>query len=129
MDMSDMNFSDIGTVISMLQSNPEMLKMLSSIMSSANQKPEPPKSAPSADALSSIMSMLGGQKNADDVTRKAPKQPNPLSVFGSGEEIKNRIALLSAVRPYLSETRKERLETVIKLLRVAELGGLGSLLN
>ncbi len=130
--MAEMNFSDLGSVISMLSSNPEMLKMLSGLMSSQASSPEPPKSAPQPDALASIMSMLGGQKNGDELTRNpqiSQKPPSPLSVFGSSEEIKNRIVLLSAVRPYLSETRKERLETVIKMLRLAELGGLSSLLK
>jgi hypothetical protein len=43
--------------------------------------------------------------------------------------MKNRIALLSAVAPFLNEERRGRLETVIKLLRVAELGTLSTLLG
>ena len=136
--MAEMNFSDLGALISMLQSNPEMLKMLSSIIGAGSQqrqeppKQDVPKAAPNADAFASIMSMLSGQRSPDEKpcnTSNPSKEPNPMSVFGTSEEIKNRIALLNAVRPYLTESRKERLEAVIKLLRLAELGGLSRLLN
>ncbi len=131
--MDGMNFSDLSAIITALRDNPQMLQMLSSLISSQQPKPKPePQSSINPDALSSLMSMLGGSKNADDRTRNAPNASPPLklsSVFGSQEEIKNRIILLNAVRPYLSETRKERLEAVIKLLRLAELGGLSSLLG
>ena len=50
-------------------------------------------------------------------------------MLGTQEEIKNRIVLLNALRPYLSEARREKLETVIKLMRLAEIGALSSLLK
>ncbi len=76
-----------------------------------------------SDMLSTLikaMSSAGGSGNS--VSR-----PDP--VFGSKEEIKNRILLLNSVRPYLSEERRQKLETVIRLLRVAEAGKLNSLLS
>ena len=76
-----------------------------------------------SDMLSTFikaMSSSGGSGNS--VSRSDP-------VFGSKEEIKNRILLLNSVRPYLSEERRQKLETVIRLLRVAEAGKLNSLLS
>ena len=82
------------------------------------------------------MSMLGGapSKKEDDHAPPDFKQGNAQTfsigkIFGSQEEIKNRIILLNAVRPYLSEARREKLEAVIKLMRLAEIGTLGSLLK
>ena len=49
--------------------------------------------------------------------------------FGSREETENRILLLNAVRPYLSEQRRQRLDTVIRLLRIAEAGKLDAFLS
>lgn len=133
--MDGINFSDLSAIMTALRDNPQMMQMLSSLLSSQQPKPQPkpePQSSISPDALASLMSMLGGSKNTDDRTRSPSNSvstPKLSSVFGSQEEIKNRIILLNAVRPYLSETRKERLEAVIKLLRLAELGGLSSLLG
>ena len=134
--MDGINFSDLGSILNTLKENPQMVQMLMSMLSK-NSSPPPPEvqskpqsSGFDANTLAAFMSMLGKNDSAPpQSTQKNSNQGNPLSVFGSQEEIKNRIALLNAVRPYLSETRKERLEVVIKLLRLAELGSLASLLG
>ncbi len=130
------NFPDIGALLQ----NPAAMSLLSSLLGS-QQKSEPPKekSATTSDAVSKLMSVLGGISSSQSGEKSSngeahnPKfsenSPFSVGVFGTKEEIKNRIALLAAVRPYLSEARRERLETIIKLLRLAELGTLSTLLS
>jgi hypothetical protein len=135
--MGEMNFSDLGAILNTLKENPQMAQMLGSMLGfnggNAQPKPSPPPENrnPSfdADTLSAFMNMLGKSSPPQKNEHERSPQSRNLSVFGSSEEIKNRIALLCAVRPYLSETRKDRLETVIKLLRLAELGGLSQILS
>ena len=129
--MDGMNFSDLSAIMNALKENPQMLQLLSSLISSGGQA-KARQDQQNSDSFASLMSMLGGAKAPNESTRDRQNVPSATklsSVLGSPEEIKNRIVLLSAIRPYLSETRKDRLEAVIKLLRLAELGGLSSLLG
>ena len=134
-----MDASALPDLAALLQ-NPAAMSLLSAMLSSQQKSDSQEKSAPSGgDTLSKLMSALGGlsappsgEKSSIGETRNqknGDSLPFSLGVFGTKEEIKNRIALLGAVRPYLSEARRERLETVIKLLRLAELGTLSNLLS
>ena len=151
--MDGLQFSDLGAMISRLSENPAAMNALSSMLGNLSQAPQ--KAAPkneSSDILSvlgSLSSLMNGAPPKPDASDKVepllppPKEqegedrfqgdrPHPdrlSSIFGTREEIKNRILLLNALRPYLSETRRERLELVIKLLKLTELGELGALLN
>ncbi|MBE6610060.1 MAG: hypothetical protein E7634_05290 [Ruminococcaceae bacterium] len=151
--MDGIQLSDLGGIISRLSENPSAVQALGSLLGNLNQ--QPPKEPPRADGgdLSGILGNLGsllnggasrnpndsgadrGQKEWNDRgPHDPPKRENGLSeritgIFGTREEIKNRILLLNALRPYLSEQRRERLEMVIKFLKLTELGELGALLN
>ena len=152
--MDGLNFAELLPLIARLSEDPEAMKAISGLMGAMNvQKSEPPpKKETQSDPLSAILSMMGGkggggadagknaQSDASDVTRnllnalggdKSRERGDSGigKLFGTQEEMKNRILLLNAVRPYLSEGRREKLETVIKLLKLAELGTLGSLLK
>lgn len=124
--MDNLDFGKLIPLITRLSEDPEAMKAISGLMGAMNgQKSEspPPKSEPQGDPLSSILSMMNGAKT------EPKRESDGGGIFGSREEIKNRIMLLSAVKPYLSEGRREKLETVIKMLRLAEIGTLGSLLK
>jgi hypothetical protein len=124
--MDNLDFGKLIPIISRLSEDPEAMKAISGLMGAMNgQKSEspPPKSESQGDPLSSILSMMNGAKT------EPKRETDSGGIFGSREEIKNRIMLLSAVKPYLSEGRREKLETVIKMLRLAEIGTLGSLLK
>lgn len=126
--MDGVNFSQLMPMLAALKDDPEAVKALSSLMGAlSGQKSEPkaPRVEANGDGLAAILSLLQG-KNEQQTSKEAP----PLcKVFGTQDEMKNRIALLCAVKPYLSEARQQKLETVIKLLRLAELGTLGKLLG
>lgn len=131
-NMGSINFAELMPLIAKLGENPAALSALSGLMSSlgSSQKkepPPPPKSSENsgADPFSALMGLMNGASGG-----AKPQSDNGMErIFGSREEIKNRILLLNAVRPYLCEERRQRLEAVIKLLRLAELGTLGSLLG
>ena len=123
--MDGVNVAELMPLIAKLSESPAIMSAISGLAGN-NQKP-PPKS----DALSSILDMLGSEKHSEEKkeSEKRSSGLNISSIFGSQEEIKNRIILLNAVRPYLSEERRQRLEAVIRLLKLAELGALGSALG
>ena len=131
--MDNLSIADLLPLISKLSENPAAMSAISGLMGAMNgSKSEPPKEKQTDDPLASIMTMMGGERKTDE----APKASHGASgitsfskMLGSKEEIKNRILLLNALRPYLSEARREKLETVIKLMRLAEIGTLGSLLK
>ena len=139
--MDNLNFAQLMPLITKLSEDPAAMKAISGLMGAMNgQKNEspPPKNDAVNDPLASLFSIMNGaSSDGNGVTRNQPNGKNETEkgaqtfgkLFGSQEEIKNRIMLLNAVRPYLSESRREKLETVIKMLRLAELGTLGSLLK
>ena len=65
-------------------------------------------------------------------TAEAPRDngENALSkLLGGRSESENRLRLLNALRPYLSEDRREKLDLILKLLQLTELGQLSGLLK
>ena len=120
--MDNTQLGDLGAVISALSRNPEALSALGSIMGSLNKKPPSPEKG-SFDS-SGILSLLSGGRTEERAAESVSKNP-----FGSKEDIKNRIALLNAVKPFLSNERREKLELIVKLLKLSELGELTALLG
>lgn len=96
-----------------------------------NQSPEF-----SPELLSSLLSALGGagqpppkkdfchKENASTCDHVSPDK-----LFGGKAESENRIRLLNALRPYLCEERRCKLDLILKLLKVAEIGKLSGILN
>ena len=95
------------------------------------------------ELISTLISMLGqsgtdGQQKPHEpqptpkTTSEAPRDNSekPLSkLLGGRTESENRLRLLNALRPYLSEDRREKLDLILKLLQLTELGHLSGLLN
>ena len=143
MAMDGIQLSDISSLISRLSENPGAVQALGSLFGNLNQPPQRENPRAESGDLNGILGNLstllnGGERGQRERVEQAriepPKKDNGISeritsIFGTREEIKNRILLLNALRPYLSEPRRERLEMVIKLLKLTELGELGSLLN
>ena len=100
-----------------------MMQMLMSMMGAGTPQKNEPR-PPSPD----LMSLLAGMhKNNQSPPPSSEKSDG--GFLGSPEDNKKRINLLNAVRPYLSESRQSRVDTVIKLLKITELGALGTLLK
>lgn len=140
--MDNLQLSELSSIVSKLAENPAAFSALTNIIGSLGKNSAPPQSAPpKTDApanqdnlLSSLLGLVGSapppKSDAPDEAHKSGKPGHGLSVsniFGTQDEIKNRVLLLNSVKPYLSEPRRQKLEAVIKLLRLAELGGLSSI--
>ena len=120
--MDNTQLGDLGAVIGALSRNPEALSALGSIIGGLNKKaPAPEKNGLDASALLSLLSGGGKEEKPSEASVKNP--------FGSKEDIKNRIALLNAIKPFLSSERREKLDLVVKLLKLSELGELTALLG
>ena len=100
---------DLNAKLSGILSDPEAMKEIAALASSlgvdtsgVHKAPEQPKPAPSdSGALSmmtSLMPMLGSMSAEDDTTR-----------------------LLDAIRPFLSEERRQKLDKAKKLIRIMRL--------
>ena len=88
----------------------------------------------SPELLGSLFSMLGqgngGQKSGASSRPDPQEQPNALGkLLGDKSDSENRLRLLNALRPYLSEERREKLDMLLKLLKLAELGKLSGILS
>lgn len=129
---------DLGSVISALGNDPKTLSAIAGLMEMMKTpkdrtevRSESGGGAPDADKLAGLLGTLSQSLgNNAQSNGRGPRDGRsaPLSgIFGSKEEVRCRIALLSALKPYLSESRCERLETVIKLLKLSELGELSRL--
>ena len=148
--MDGLQLSDLGNILSRLSENPNAMNAISGLLGNLSSSPKRETPKNETDDIFNLLASLGGMRggeansgaqkpNQEPFSQGFPRienssqkreQSNPLSsIFGTREEIKNRILLLNALKPYLSESRRERLEMVIKLLKLTELGELSSLLN
>ena len=119
--MDNTQLGDLSSLIGTLSQNPAALSALGSIIENMSKKPAP---TPSEGGTLDIGGLIGLLSAPADTKKNEENTP-----FGSKEDVKKRIALLNAVKPFLSEQRREKLELVIKLLRLSELGELTKLLG
>ena len=100
---------DLGAKLNGLLSDPQAMKEVAALASSlglnapgVHSEPEPPKpavdGAQALSAVSGLMPLLGALKQEDDTTR-----------------------LLDAIRPFLSEERREKLDRAKKLIGMMRL--------
>ena len=117
---------DLGALVSALGEDPKTLSAIAGLMETLKT----PQKQAKSNALSDTDSLRGllGMLTQGSTPEPKSHQGSPLAkLFGSKEEVRCRIALLSALKPYLSESRCEKLDTVIKLLKLSELGELSRL--
>ena len=130
------NLKDLSTLFSSLVSNPEIMSTMGNIISnlSANQNDVTP---PLNDNFqgnnensneNNENNIVNNEENSPTFQNFDPsdilsKIPNILSNFSSTKAedsiaTKQQIALLLAIRPYLSERRKELIDTFIKMSKL-----------
>ena len=128
--------TDLSSLLGSLISNPEALSKIGEIISNATSTQEgdnPPHSiiieSNLEDSSSQIeetstinkgVSPTFQNPNSNDILLKLPKILSKLSSEKGENSIatKQQIALLLAIRPYLSEHRKELIDTFIKMNRL-----------
>ena len=138
---------DINALLSALGSNPAILNALSGIMSN----PTPPTKAPSTSDSGldpRLLSVLSGlipqaapkqsgaqcastydQRDREGCSDKGNIADTIHRMLGGKADCENRVRLLNALRPYLSEDRRCKLDLILKLLKIAELGQLSGILS
>ena len=99
---------DLSEKLGAILSDPSAMKEIAQLASSlgvdapgVHKEPEPPKKQESSDALSmmsGLMPLMGSLRQEDDTTR-----------------------LLDAIRPFLGEERREKLDKAKKLLKMMKL--------
>ena len=95
---------DLGKILKMVTDNPALVQSAMAFAGKMRESslPSPPAEEPSAPA---------------PLPLPTPSLPNP----NKAREDERR--LLMALRPYLNETRKEKIDFVLKILQLLELAG------
>ena len=132
----NMSTPDLSSLVGGLLSNPETISKLASILSNLNfnniDNTPPPDNNISQDSENISDNQSNNQDNnegssptfqnadANKILTKIPQIMSQISANKCEESIatKQQIALLSAVRPYLSDHRKELIDTFIKMNRL-----------
>lgn len=110
----------ISEMLKGVMNDPETVSKLKSVMNDP-------------DTMSKLMGvaqgLMGGEKEKTE--EKAPSPAVTVSAdknkFLSGNE--DRIALISAIKPYLSDGRRKNADSLIKMLKMMKLADIGKLLN
>ena len=153
------NSIDVLSLISELSKDPGALGAISELLKSfGNSRPQQPSesvqnanfpqfTAPShqmppqttgcngngfsPELLTSLLSSLGGSGKAEERKNESDcgSHGSLNKLLGGKTESENRTRLLNALRPYLSEERRTKIDLILKLLKVAELGKLSGILN
>lgn len=111
-----MDTANLSSVLSGVMQNPEMMSKLQGILSD----PE------AMQTISKAASSLGGM-SPHEPTEKERERPS-LPAAKNSDEAKNRAALISALKPYLSEERREKADKLLSLLSLLSVSGvLGNL--
>lgn len=94
-------------------------------------KAERPKNTPDIESILRALSIAQGTSSPNGKTHNSSNDFfDPIRhTLGGKEESENRIRLLNALRPYLCEERRNKLDVLIRLLRIVELGELKGLLG
>lgn len=114
---------DFGAKLDMLLSNPAMMAQIKTLADTmtgnadATSAPSAPTSAPSPG--SAPVSSAGSESAPPQEAVPALFSPSP----GLDQNMKNMRALLLALKPYLDEKRREKLDKMLHMMRLAEMAG------
>lgn len=103
-----MENTDISALLSGIMSNPEVMGKLSGILSDP-------------EAMKTVSAMASGTQRKDE-----PKDP-PLPIPKQSDDAKNRARLISALKPYLNQDRRDKADKLLGLLSILELTGSANL--
>ena len=103
---------DLGSKLTELLNDPESMnrvrQMAESILGESGDEAPPPPSSPDISAIGDML----GSGELQSIISVISKMKN------SGDD--SRVQLISALRPHLSEERKNRADTVIKILKLLD---------
>jgi len=116
-----MTETDLGTALKGLLSDPEALSGIMSIASGL-MSPADKKEADSHNPDESETTALTSVKDASDNVPSLPDLTALMGLIGSQSRKKDpRCELLNALRPFVDRDRCERIDKLIKLIRLADM--------
>lgn len=117
--MSEENLSniDLGVKLNEILGNKELMAQISSIAGEKSKDPSQ-KNAPSLDALLSNPDILSKLPEVINVIKPMVSQYDTKKSGGSSDK---RIALLMALKPYLSSERCDAVDYIAKMSKLSEL--------
>lgn len=102
-----MDTNNLSNILSGVMSNPEMMSKLQGILS------DPAAMNSIKNAVSGISGTLEPQRD----------EGTAMPVHADNDEAKNRARLISALKPYLSEERREKADKLLSLLTLLSVSG------
>ena len=118
-----MNNNDFGNILSLLTENPDTIKLILNLIGNLQKS----NTNSSSNNLSNTSNGIGNILNMlvqDNKKESSPKNDLVSNVFGDKEERNKRIGLLNALKPYLSTERCDKIDIIIRILKLSELGEL-----
>lgn len=114
---------NIEEMLGKVMSDPDTVSKLQGVMS------DPETMSKLMSVAKGIMGEKGESEEKTEESKPAPAITvgSDKSRFLSGNE--ERIALISAIRPYLSDGRRKNADSLIKMLKMMKLADIGKLLN
>lgn len=100
---------DIAAKLKTMLDNPEIIKLIGSMAQNTNTPDTGSVESAPADSTQGSDQMISTIKNAIDT-------------LGGGND--NRITLLSALKPYMRQSRAGQIDTAIRVLKISRLSGL-----
>ncbi len=146
-DTDKTNASPFSEALEKLMANPEIISMVASSLGSINQG-EVKNEAPQSEDVSADEGIKEAQENTASSTEAASASPTPnigelmsslapmlsaLKSSGGGtatpigvkdphaREAQNRAALLCALKPYVSEGRRDAIDYIIRISQVSDI--------
>lgn len=107
-----MEQSDISSLLAGVMSNPEIMSKLSGVLSDP-------------EAIKSISGAVSAMAPKEEKKEEAPSLAN----LHQSNDAKNRARLISALKPYLNEDRRDKADKLLGLLSILELTGSAGLFN
>lgn len=84
------------------------------------------------DTMKKLMSAVGNVMNKEEAPSSEQTNALPTNSFDNKvnkNEISNLIRLLSALQPYMTQEKREKIQSIIRILKIVEMGESAGLLN
>jgi len=118
--------SDLSSMLSKVLSDPEAMKRIGALAENFRSG-TPSDAAPASEAEQNGEHNSGEERQGggERVSSSVPALPHGLNKKDNDQ----RMALLSALKPYLGGERREKVDMMLRMLRLLSLADLGALLK
>lgn len=115
---------DFSSKLDKILSNPAMMAQIKSLADTMTEEGEPKNPAPTPEQPASEPEQPPTPEASPQTEAPAAAMPALFSPApGMEKNIKNTRALLVALKPYLDDKRREKIDKMLNMLRLAEMAG------